>query len=175
MNKKPTILLLLAASLLLTPIASSAAAVTYRFLGECTDGCDGLVTARISFSQEYMNTLGEKADQVVRFDYESSNVSISLTEQQIFDSVIQGSFFSSIPFSSPVPEEFTAGGSPVFETSLDSSWLFQCDVALCGSIVNDMGTGGIWQITSIPVPGAVWLLGSALVGLFGTARLRSPR
>ncbi len=129
MNKKATTLKLLAASLLLVPLVGDAAAVTYRFLGECTDGCTGLVTARISFSQDYTNTLGEKAAQVVRFDYQSSNVSFSLSEGQMFDSVIQGSFFSDLPFSSPVPEEFSASDSPLFETSLDSSWLFQCDIA----------------------------------------------
>ena len=41
-----------------------------------------------------------------------------------------------------------------------------------GGIVQSSGTGAFAQVSAVPVPAAVWLFGSALIGLTGVARRR---
>jgi len=52
------------------------------------------------------------------------------------------------------------------ETLFDSD---RCEVALVDT-ASIKGSPGVWTLTAIPVPGAVWLFGSGLLGLFGISR-----
>ena len=72
------------------------------------------------------------------------------------------------------------GGSVTLNASTPGT--FNGDLALdvdagtwtleAGGIVQSSGTGAFAQVSAVPVPAAVWLFGSALIGLTGVARRR---
>jgi len=61
---------------------------------------------------------------------------------------------------------------------VDEAVNYQCETLFdsdrCAAAPVDManivGSPGLWTLTAVPVPGAVWLFGSGLLGLVGVAR-----
>lgn len=75
---------------------------------------------------------------------------------------INGNAIGSVAFSTPV------GG--IFTASLSTSLLGVTDVVLAGgALYNNIS----FNVTAVPVPGAIWLFGSALAGLVGLRRRKA--
>ena len=182
-------LICLAGYILIISKTVHAANITYDFSGTCQPGWDcgpvgvidsavGSVTGTLVLDlQEPAISQSWDKNNVLSYSFTFNNFTIDNT-----NSTLNNSFVGNIPFTTTLSSPFSFddgflfarydADSNVFLNIGDGLNLVQNGIPGCASGGScQTFTTGSWTRTSvIPVPAAVWLFGSGLIGLIGVAR-----
>lgn len=161
--------------------------VTYDFAGTCQTGWDcgpvgvlnttvGSVTGtmQLNLSEPTVAQLWDK-DDVLSYSFIFGNFTIDNTNSTLSNSVV-----GNVPFTTTASAPFSLNdGFMVATYNADSSVFLNISDTLLNLVQSDpsctgscqaFSTGSWVRTSAVPVPAAVWLFGSGLLGLIGMAR-----
>ena len=173
---------LLIGSVLFFMSLSVNSAVIYNFEGVCNAGCSGLATGSLILADSY--TPGTQASDIdfISFSYSSSSGSFEIPSDlalnRIYNSVLPAANETSISWVEIDAVQSGTGlnacgsaGTPDFyHCPYDGFWAVEWDPE---GISRDTGLSYSWTLvetSAVPVPSAVWLFSSGLIGLISLGR-----
>jgi len=149
------------------------AAVIYNFTSTCTSGCTGQAFGELVLADTYTPGTNLVNTDFISFSYESSSGSFSVPNEWNFNRIS-----GVLPEISGYALEYIELDFVEDNTGLhaftDGTW--DLEFAPFGTDYNitlDAGNSMIWTTAPVPVPAAVWLFGSGLIGLIGFAKRKA--
>ena len=170
----------------------NAATITYNWAGEDGSGAISFFDTNITDSENF--TVAFDTDNVANISYafnngtsieDADNFSGSSTLQAVTElgyamftatnGVIEGWTFNYDTVQSILPIDISYANSSTTSTIFCVTTPCPVDTAtinFIGNFANETNVG-TWHIQAVPVPAAVWLFGSGLIGLIGVARRKT--
>lgn len=163
-----------------------AANVTYDFAGICMDDCGplGVVdttvdavtgTLELNLSEPTITQLWGATD-VLAYSFTFDNFTIDNTNSTLSNSGVLNFPYTTTMFSpfsindGFIMATYNSDNSVVLNIGISGVNLAQGSLTTCTGTCQTIA-GGSWLRTSaVPVPAAVWLFGSGLIGMIGIAR-----
>jgi len=157
------------------------ASVIYDFEGICSEGCTGIATGILTLADTYTPGTQVADSDFISFSYSSSSGSFEIPSDlalnRIHNSVLPTASETSVAW---VEIDAILSGTGLNACGIDTLTDYQCpsDWAwsaewVPGGITRDLGLSYTWTLQAVPVPAAVWLFGSGLIGLIGLARRKA--
>jgi hypothetical protein len=167
----PLIVLSLAVFIHLVAMPNARASVIYDWTGDCSSGCVGTATGVLTLADTYTPGTAMSFLDFDSFSYSSSSGTYDIPGDGILTSL---SLTTLLPVVSSTTAESgfgwaTAGGFTTNPLS-SSAWVSRFDDAPIP--IHDIGQTYNWQLRPVPLPAAIWLFGSALIGLVGLSKRR---
>jgi hypothetical protein len=151
---------------------SAIAAIVYDFSGECTDVCTGQGTATMVLTDTYIPGTSFTISQFVSMSYSSSSIDYSFSASEIL--TLYASLMPAVSGAGNVNIDWLQDETGFISNTTE--WKSSCgNISLCtvsnGALV-DTGAIGTWTLrtSEVPIPQALWLFGSGLLGLVEIAR-----
>ena len=161
-------------------VFTANASVIYDFEGICSDGCSGIATGVLTLADSYTPGTQVADADFISFTYTSSSGSFAIPTDLALNRFNKGI----LPVSSGSSIEWVEIDAIQSGTSLHGCGVAGIpDTYFCPSagfwsaewapfgITRDIGLSHTW--TLVPVPPAVWLFGSGLLGLIGLAKRKA--
>lgn len=163
------------------PIAANSAMI-YVFEGECSAGCTGIATGTLTLADTFSDT--PTSADFLSFSFSSSNGSYTIPGDGDFLE-IYGPSTGAFPVAVGAADVFLdwTGTRSYFVTALDPFDSFLSgfvDATWASRLVDgaiiETGLSYTWtrvdDVAAVPIPGALWLFATALLGLGGFFRRR---
>jgi hypothetical protein len=153
----------------------ASASIVYDFIGDCTSVCTGQGAATLTLTDDYSPGDSFTVGQFVSMSYQSSSIEYLFSASEILS--LWDSLMPAVSGPGDVNIDWIQNETGFISNSTE--WKSSCgNVSICtvsnGALV-DTGTIGTWTLRSavVPIPPALWLFGSGLLGLIGVARKKT--
>lgn len=160
------------------------AAVVYNFEGICISGCSGVSTGVLTLTDSYTPETQVTDADFISFSYSSSSGSFNIPADLALNRFNMGV----LPASSGPSIEWVEIDAVLSNTSLHACGPAGAPAEFCPSdnywsalwrsagVYDDKGLSHTWTLVdagTVPIPAAVWLFGSGIIGLIGVARRKA--
>ena len=158
---------------------SAKASVIYDFEGICSSGCSGIATGVLTLEDTYTPGTQVSDNDFISFSYSSSSGSFEIPSDlalnRINNSILPTASETAVAWVEIDAVQDGTGlnacglaGTPGYG-QCPSDWAWSAEWTPNG-ITKDLGSSYTWTLQAVPIPSAVWLFGSGLLGLIGFAR-----
>jgi len=158
------------------------ASVIYDFEGICSEGCTGIATGVLTLADTYTPGTQVADSDFISFLYLSSSGSFEIPSDlalnRIHNSVLPTASETSVAWVEIDAIQDGTGlnacglaGTPGYG-QCPSDWAWSVEW-VPGGITRDLGLSYTWTLQAVPVPAAVWLFSSGLIGLVGFSRRKA--
>ena len=155
------------------------AAVIYTFEGICSEGCSGIATGILTLEDTYTPGTQVSDNDFISFSYSSSSGSFEIPNDlalnRIHNSILPTSSDTAVAWVEIDAVQDGTGlnacglaGTPGFG-QCPADWAWSAEWTPNG-ITRDLGYSYAWTLQAVPVPPAILLFVSGVIGLVGFAR-----